>query len=129
MEFIEQVEAGVEIIAPLLTATLELTSILCITIGLLTTARLAMVQLRRRGRSLPFSSLRLKFGQWLALALEFQLGADIIATTSDPSFDQLGKLAIIAVVRTFLNYFLARELKEEESIEAKKNQLKQNFLE
>lgn len=129
MEFVEQVEAGIEIIAPLLTAILELTSILCITIGLLTTASLAVVQLRHRRRSLAFSSLRLKFGQWLALALEFQLGADIMATTSDPSFDQLGKLAIIAVIRTFLNYFLARELKEEGLIKDKNNQLNQNFSE
>ena len=31
-----------------------------------------------------------------------------------PSWDHLGKLGAIAVIRTFLNFFLTRELKEEE---------------
>jgi uncharacterized membrane protein len=47
---------------------------------------------------------------WLALALEFQLGADILSTTVAPTFDSLGKLGILALIRTFLNYFLTREL-------------------
>lgn len=126
MEFVEQVEAGVGIVVPLLKLTLEVTSMLCITIGLLTTARLAIVQFRRRGRSsFSFSSLRLRFGQWLALALEFQLGADVVATTITASFANLGKLAIIAVIRTFLNYFLEKELKQEAQIEG--NKLNQNY--
>ena len=57
-----------------------------------------------------FSEIRLHFGTWLALALELQLGADIVGTTVAPSFEALGKLGLIAVVRTFLNYFLQREL-------------------
>ncbi len=48
------------------------------------------------------------FGDWLATALEFQLAADILATTVDPDLDSLIKLGIIAVIRTFLNYFLAK---------------------
>jgi len=48
------------------------------------------------------------------LALEFQLAADILATTVAPSWAQIGKLGAIAVIRTGLNYFLAREIKEEE---------------
>jgi uncharacterized membrane protein len=50
---------------------------------------------------------------WLALALEFQLAADILSTTISPSLEALGKLAIIAVIRTFLNYFLTKELETE----------------
>lgn len=57
--------------------------------------------------------MRTRFGSWLALALEFQLAADILATTINPSLDELLKLAIIAVIRTFLNYFLSRELTAE----------------
>ena len=53
---------------------------------------------------------------WLALALEFQLGADIVATTINPSWQSLGELGLLAVIRTFLNYFLQRELAEQERL-------------
>jgi uncharacterized membrane protein len=54
-------------------------------------------------RPFPFNQIRLRFGIWLALALEFQLGADVVATTIAPTLEQLGKLALIAAV---LNYWL-----------------------
>lgn len=60
--------------------------------------------------------MRLKFGTWLAVALEFQLGADIVATSVDPTLQSLGELAILAAVRTFLNYFLQKELETEERL-------------
>jgi uncharacterized membrane protein len=41
------------------------------------------------------------------------LAADILATTVDPDLDSLIKLAIIAVIRTFLNYFLTKELEHQ----------------
>lgn len=47
------------------------------------------------------------------LALEFQLGSDILSTAVAPSWDQIGKLAAIAVIRTVLNYFLTKEMGEE----------------
>lgn len=55
--------------------------------------------------------LRIQFGSALALALELLLGADILATAIAPTWDDIGKLAAIAVLRTALNYFLERELK------------------
>jgi uncharacterized membrane protein len=61
-----------------------------------------------------FRSTRLLFSHYLVLALEYQLAADILATAVAPSWDQLGKLAVIAVIRTFLNYFLGREMAEVE---------------
>ena len=48
-------------------------------------------------------------------ALKFQLGADIVATTASPSRDHLIQLAVVAVIRTVLNVFLARELVSERS--------------
>lgn len=51
--------------------------------------------------------------RYLALALEFQLGADILSTAITPSWDQIGKLGAIATIRTGLNYFLMREMNEE----------------
>jgi uncharacterized membrane protein len=61
-----------------------------------------------------YNQVRLKFGRALVLGLEFQLAADILGTAVSPSWDHLGKLGAIAVIRTFLNFFLTREVKEEE---------------
>jgi uncharacterized membrane protein len=51
-----------------------------------------------------------RFGTWLMLALEFELGADIIRSAIAPNWNDIGQLAAIAVIRTFLNYFLERDL-------------------
>jgi uncharacterized membrane protein len=53
----------------------------------------------------------------LALALEFQLGADILGTTVAPTVQDLLRLGIIAVIRTFLNYFLGKEMEMELALE------------
>jgi uncharacterized membrane protein len=60
-----------------------------------------------------FSAVRLGLGRFLALGLEFQLASDLLRTAVAPSFEQIGKLAAVAAIRTPLNFFLARELKEE----------------
>jgi uncharacterized membrane protein len=52
------------------------------------------------------------FARWLVLALEFELAADIFRTAITPTWNDLGQLAAIAVIRTFLNYFLSRDVKE-----------------
>ena len=51
-----------------------------------------------------------RFGTWLILGLEFALAADIIASVFSPSWQDIGQLAAIAVIRTFLNYFLEQDL-------------------
>lgn len=90
---------------------LEGVAVVCVLIGIILTAQLALKLMRRRQRTdLPFLQVRLKFGLWLALALEFQLGVDILNTTIAPSTDALIRLAVIAVIRTFLNYFLNKEI-------------------
>jgi uncharacterized membrane protein len=54
--------------------------------------------------------IRLRLGRWLALALEFELGADILRTAIAPSWTEIGQLAAIATIRTLLNYFLQKEI-------------------
>ena len=54
----------------------------------------------------------LRFGRWLVLGLTFQLAADIIETSISTSWVALGRIGAIAVIRTFLNYFLERDLAE-----------------
>jgi uncharacterized membrane protein len=51
-----------------------------------------------------------RFGMWLVLGLEFELAADIIGSVLSPTWQELGKLGAIAVIRTFLNYFLEKDL-------------------
>ena len=63
-----------------------------------------------------YNTIRLTLARYLALALEFQLGADILSTAIAPSWDQIGKLGAIAVIRTLLNYFLTREMREENQV-------------
>ena len=55
-----------------------------------------------------------RYGMWLVLGLEFELAADIIASVIAPTWMDIGKLGAIAVIRTFLNYFLEQDLESAE---------------
>lgn len=66
-----------------------------------------------RVRLVSYERTRLTLGRYLALALEFQLGADILGTAVSPSFREIGKLGAVAAIRTALNFFLSRELAQE----------------
>ncbi len=66
------------------------------------------------GQNDDFSQgVRLRLARWLAVALEFALAADILRTAVAPSWDEIGKLAAIATLRTLLNFFLQREIEGE----------------
>ena len=54
--------------------------------------------------------VRLRLGRWLAVALEFELAADILRTAVAPTWNEIGQLAAIVVLRTVLNYFLQQEI-------------------
>jgi len=68
-------------------------------------------------KSADFTTTRLILARYLALALEFELGADILGTAVSPSWDQIGKLGAVAVIRTGLNFFLSMEMKAERTVE------------
>ena len=114
MEILEHLEANLSHWVAFLRLVLEFVSVFCIVCGFIAAIYAAIFSFRRR-HSLPFLEVRLRFGSWLAVALEFQLGSDILATTVAPSFEALGKLGAIAVIRTFLNYFLSKELEAEQA--------------
>ena len=57
---------------------------------------------------------------WLLLGLEFELAADIIASVVSPTWQDIGELGAIAVIRTFLNYFLEKDLEEADTIVEKR---------
>lgn len=58
-------------------------------------------------------AVRLTLGRWLAVALEFELAADVLNTAVTPTWQDIEKLAAIAALRTALNYFLEREIRGE----------------
>jgi uncharacterized membrane protein len=88
----------------------------------LATARFVTGLVARR-RTLPSDSVRLALGRSLALSLEFLLGADILRTAVEPSWDEIGRLAAIATIRTALNYFLQREIAAEARMATAEGQL------
>ena len=59
-----------------------------------------------------FREILVRYGRWLVAGLTFQLAADIIATSVAPSWQEVGQLGAVAVIRTFLNFFLERDLAE-----------------
>jgi uncharacterized membrane protein len=106
--------SGIEGIAGLLIALAALQA----TVGAI------LIFFRRRQSSDPMQrprteNIRLELGRWLALSLEFELGADILRTAISPTWSEIGQLAAIAVIRTALNYFLQQEIDSDSSHQGK----------
>ncbi|TVQ94505.1 MAG: DUF1622 domain-containing protein [Deltaproteobacteria bacterium] len=74
-------------------------------------AAIGVVRVLITHRDESFHHVRLDLARYLALALEFQLAADILGTAIAPTWDQIGKLGAVAVIRTGLNLFLMHEIK------------------
>jgi uncharacterized membrane protein len=115
VEEITRSEALVRAVAPWLVHLAEAISVLVILFGVVR-AFVSFVRDAIRGplSAGPDTSIRLGLGRALALALEFLLAADILETAIAPSRDALIQLAVVAVIRTGLNYFLGKELEQEE---------------
>lgn len=90
----------------------ELLGALVISLGVVV-AGVQLVRALLARRPADFTAIRLTLARYLALALEFQLGADILSTTIAPGWEQIGRLGAIAVIRTALNYFLSKEMQQE----------------
>jgi uncharacterized membrane protein len=90
----------------------ESLSVIIITIGMAVTVYVILTAYRTSSRK-AYNEVRFTFSRYLVMALEFELAADIIGTAISPTWDQLGKLAVIATIRTFLNYFLQMEMRAE----------------
>lgn len=57
-------------------------------------------------------AVRIKLGSYLVLALEFFIAGDIVKTIITPTWQSLGILGAIVVIRTILSYFLTKDLKK-----------------
>ena len=93
--------------------TVEAIGAMIIGVGVLSaTFRCALTLMQLKQYS--STEIRLHLGSFLALGLDFQLGANILATAVSPTLEEVQLLAAIVVIRTVLTYFLSKELERKE---------------
>lgn len=109
MSMVELLRAAAQAVA----AIVEAVGVLIVALAVLFAAARFIAALSHRIQPFPPEDLRLGLGRSLALSLEFLLGADILRTAVEPSWDEIGRLAAIAAIRTALNYFLQREIAQD----------------
>ena len=120
-EVIESIRSGLFSVGEFTELILNILSLLTIIAGLI----LSLIRTNQerqifKGPHPRHSIFRRNFGGWLVVALEFQLAADIVGTIIFPTYEKLIVLGAVALIRTFLNYFLVKELNEEtESLKMK----------
>lgn len=56
--------------------------------------------------------IRYKLGAGILFGLELMVGADIIETIINPSYYDIGLLGLLIIIRSFLSYFLNKEMKD-----------------
>lgn len=100
-----------EIVTKYLSAFIEILAAIVIAVALVQFLYSYVLNIARTNSGRTIQDIRIRFGSSLTVSLELLLGADILATAIAPTWDEIGKLAAIAVLRTALNYFLERELK------------------
>jgi uncharacterized membrane protein len=115
---LQDAEAPMELILKEIAAQValaaELICVICIAVGAATAVvkTIAAVVSRNMDTRSVRRGVWMSFAVWIILALEFALGADIVRTAIAPSWNDIGQLAAIAVIRTGLNYFLERDLED-----------------
>ena len=95
---------------------IEAAAVLVVTFGSLEALfKLLLVMARPSASHGMRKAIWRRFGVWLILGLEFSLAADIITSVISPTWQDIGELGAIAVIRTFLNYFLEHDLENAET--------------
>ena len=120
-ELLKTLEIELHHFATILKLIIEIVAISIVIFSIFKTIPRFIRSYRRQNSENFYHEIRLDLGLSLTLALEFLLAADIVATAVTPSWESIGLLAAIAGIRTFLNYFLHREIKD---LEAEKQRLK-----
>jgi uncharacterized membrane protein len=91
----------------------EASGALVVGIGSIQALYLSLSSLLRNATLDDKKSIWVRFAMWLLLGLEFELAADIIRSAIAPTWLAIGQVAAIAVIRTFLNFFLQRDIERE----------------
>jgi len=104
-------EQWLSLVAHYVSLVLEAIAILMIVIGAAeAVVSIIKVQFSSAATSLDKRGVWLEFARWLVAGLTFQLAADIVETTVAPSWDDIGRVAAIAAIRTALTFFLDRDI-------------------
>lgn len=111
MDLAVSMERLLAAILSMLRLTTEAVGALWVAVGVVY-AFLELIRAHFHGETTRFTGIRLRFSRYLSLALEFQLASDILSTALAPSWQELGKLGVTAVIRTALNFSLNREIRE-----------------
>ena len=110
--------------ATFLSHALEAATLVLMALGTLLAAKNLVVGAWAR---LPANALALNVWQglsrWVMVGLEFLLASDLVSTVVAPSWDELGRLATIAAIRTGLGFFLGRDLEAAHRMELENAQL------
>lgn len=90
----------------------EIIGIGVIVVAAVYTICFAIAQLIKRHQTETiFRTVRLRLGRGILLGLEFLIAADIIHTVAlERTFQNLGILAIVVIIRTFLSFMLEVEI-------------------
>ena len=113
MDLLVQLEGLVRLIAQFVARLAELSAALIVAFAVLE-ALYFVLQVFWKRDAVPDhrkEDLRLALGRWLAIALEFLLAADIVLTAIAPTWQDIGQLGAVALIRTALNFFLQREFR------------------
>ncbi len=91
---------------------LELFGVLVIVAGILwATGRFLVSRLRSGDGVKAYEHYRANLGRGILLGLEILVGADIVATVTAPlTFQSVGLLGMIVLIRTFLSFSLETEI-------------------
>ena len=93
-----------------ITVAIDAIALLAIVVGTVEVAAKAARAVFRPMSDLERRDTWLRYARWLVAALTFQLAADIIETSVSTDWQTIGRVGAIAVIRTFLNYFLERDV-------------------
>jgi uncharacterized membrane protein len=101
-----QIALGIEAVAVLVIACGSIDALILIARGLAAGSRATQAR-----------AVWMRYAHWLVAGLTFQLAADVVSTTVAPDWSQIGHVAAIAAIRTFLTYFLDRDIERVRSKE------------
>ena len=89
---------------------IELAGIALIVVGAIVASAVYLGRLVRREAG-AYQAYRADLGRGILLGLEFLVAADIVGTVAvEPSLENLGILAVIVLIRTFLSFTLEVEI-------------------
>ena len=120
--FLHGYEYFIENIAHLVTYTLEMIGIVVIAVGAFRSIVKQCINYVKK----KDSNIKIDLGNWLALGLEFKMGAEIIKTVVARDLNELAILGVIiglrAVLALLIHWEIKTEMKEQELHQMKKEE-------